>query len=312
MTEELTLPVERSAVTVLGLGSMGTALARALLERGHRLTVWNRSADRASSLLAQGAALAATPAQAVAASPLVIMCVLDYAAADAVLTTSGVASALAGRTLVQLSTGSPEQVCAQQKWVQQCQGRFIAGGIMAYPRAIGRPSCVILYAGDPCFEQHRAALASLGASSQYLGPDPVAAVGAYFTLSSYMIGALGLFFETAALARHYGVGIDRYYLLARLITDEVLDGIADGAQRVASGHFEGRLASIDLTIAGMQEVCDTFRRTGIDAKLTAALVEQLKVANACGDGDKDISRLVEVLWSQRKTVLETHGQECEH
>jgi 3-hydroxyisobutyrate dehydrogenase-like beta-hydroxyacid dehydrogenase len=159
---------------------------------------------------------------------------------------------------------------------------------------------VILYAGDPVFEEHRATLASLGGSLQFLGTDPAAAVGAYFTLSSYMIGALGLFFETAAIARHYGVSIDVYYLLARLITDEVIEGIRDGAQRVAAGDFDGKLASIDLTVAGMQEVCNTFKQTGIPARMTEALLEQLKVASAQGDGDKDIAHLVQTLWRQRR------------
>ena len=291
---------QESAVTVLGLGSMGSAQTRALLKRGHAVTVWNRTADKAAPLVSEGAKLARSPAEAVAASPLVIMCVLDYATANGILAQPGVAAAVSGRTLVQLSTGIPEQVYAQQTWVREHGGRFVAGGIMAYPRSIGRPNCVILYAGDPVFEEHRATLASLGGSLQFLGTDPAAAVGAYFTLSSYMIGALGLFFETAAIARHYGVSIDVYYLLARLITDEVIEGIRDGAQRVAAGDFDGKLASIDLTVAGMQEVCNTFKQTGIPARMTEALLEQLKVASAQGDGDKDIAHLVQTLWRQRR------------
>ena len=85
-----------SAVSVIGLGSMGTALAQALLGRGHKVTVWNRSSQRAGPLLAAGATLARTAAEAVLASPLVIMCVLDYGAAAEILAHPGVAAALAG------------------------------------------------------------------------------------------------------------------------------------------------------------------------------------------------------------------------
>jgi len=279
---------------------MGTAQAQALLGRGHKVTVWNRSSERAAPLVAAGATLARTAAEAVAASPLVIMCVLDYAAADGILAQPGVAATLAGKTFVQLSTGVPAQVLAQQAQVRAHGGHFIAGGIMAYPRSIGRPNCVILYAGDPSFETHRETLLALAGSSQYLGADPAAAVGAYFALSSYMIGALGLFFESAALARNYGVSIDTYYLLARLVTDEVLEGLRDGAYRVASGKFDGKLASIDLTIAGMQEVCNAFNETGMPIKMTEALVESLKIASADGAGDSDIARLIETIWSHRK------------
>ena len=290
-----------SSVTVIGLGSMGSAQARALIRRGHRVTVWNRTSECAAALVSEGATLARTPAEAVAASPLVIMCVLDYAAADAILAEPGVAGALSGRTLVQLSTGVPTQVYAQQAKVRENGGHFLAGGILAYPRSIGRPNCLIVYAGDPIFEQHRATLLSLAGSSQYLGTDPAAAIGAYFALSSYMISTLALFFETAAVSRHYGISIDTYYSLARIITDEIIEGIRDGAHRVATGDFDGKLASIDLTIAGMEEVCKTFRQTGMPVKMTEALVDGLKIASTDGAGNDDISRLTETIWSHRRT-----------
>jgi 3-hydroxyisobutyrate dehydrogenase-like beta-hydroxyacid dehydrogenase len=280
---------------------MGTALAGALLTRGHRVIVWNRTSEKAASLVASGATLATSLEEAVAASSLVIMCVLDYSVANIILAEPGVADAVRGKVFVQLSAGVPEQVYGQQNWIREHSGQFIAGGIIAYPRNIGKASAVIVYAGDTAaFEEHCRTLSVLAGSQQWLGSDPGVAMGAHFALSSYLIGALGLFFETASVARYYGLPMDVYYLLVRLITDEVIEGIRDGAHRVSTGNFDGRLASIDLTAAGMQEVCSSFARTGIPAKMTEALVAQLKLASAQGDGDKDISRLVETLWSQRE------------
>lgn len=89
-----------NSVTVLGLGSMGFAIARLFLERGRRVTVWNRSTGKADALVAQGATLAATAAGAIHASKLVVMCVYDYAAAKAILQSPGVARALDGKILV--------------------------------------------------------------------------------------------------------------------------------------------------------------------------------------------------------------------
>ena len=292
---------QRTAVTAIGLGSMGTALARALLGRKIPLTVWNRSSEKSAVLKGEGAHVASTPLEAVAASPLVLMCVYDYVAADAILAEPGVAEKLRDKTLVQLSTGSLEQVKAQQAWAHEHGISFISGGIIAYPPSVGRPNCVIVFAGDESFHTHRATLASLAGSLQYLGSDPAATVGAYFALSSYMIGSLGLFFESSAFARHYGVSIDTYYLLARLVTDEVVEGMRDGTHRIGVGNFDGKLASIDLTIAGMQEVCNTFAQTGMPPTMTESLVNQLKFASAQGDGNKDISRLVESLWGVRKS-----------
>src|ERR1700754_1265589 len=58
------------AVTVLGLGAMGSALARAFIAAGHPTTVWNRAPEKAAALVAAGAARADTAATAVAARPL--------------------------------------------------------------------------------------------------------------------------------------------------------------------------------------------------------------------------------------------------
>ncbi|MFD0493920.1 NAD(P)-binding domain-containing protein [Streptomyces rhizosphaericus] len=81
--------MSESPVTVLGLGDMGTALARALLRAGHRTTVWNRTAAKAEALAAEGALTAATVGEAVAASPLVVVCLLDYDSVRQVLAPSG-------------------------------------------------------------------------------------------------------------------------------------------------------------------------------------------------------------------------------
>ena len=61
-------------ITVVGLGAMGSALARAQLRAGHKVTVWNRDPHKAEPLAAEGAIAAASCAEAIAASPVVIVC----------------------------------------------------------------------------------------------------------------------------------------------------------------------------------------------------------------------------------------------
>jgi 3-hydroxyisobutyrate dehydrogenase len=70
--------------TVLGLGAMGSRMARRLLDAGHRVTVWNRTAAATAPLAAAGAHVAATPRAAVAGSEFVISMVRDDAASQAV------------------------------------------------------------------------------------------------------------------------------------------------------------------------------------------------------------------------------------
>jgi len=281
---------------------MGSALAIALLDRGHRVIVWNRTSERAAPLLKKGATLALSPAAAVAGSPLVIMCVLDYKAANAILDSPGVAQGFLQKTLVQLSSGALDEVHDQKHLVEKHSGHFIAGGILAFPRNIGRPNTLIVYSGDAqAFEQHQSTLAGLSGSSQYLGADIGTAIGAYFTLATYIMGVQSVFFETAVLARQYGVSMNSYYPLVRLVTDHVDETIRDGAHRVQTGQFDDSQASIGLWLAYMQDVAKTFDRTGIPAKMTKAIVEQLKLGMTRGDGDQDVAGITESLWACRNT-----------
>jgi 3-hydroxyisobutyrate dehydrogenase-like beta-hydroxyacid dehydrogenase len=69
----------------LGLGKMGSGIAANLVRAGHEVTVWNRSAQKAQQLVAQGAVLANTPKAAASGRALVMSMLGDDAALDQVL-----------------------------------------------------------------------------------------------------------------------------------------------------------------------------------------------------------------------------------
>lgn len=140
---------------------MGTALAGALLAAGHPTTVWNRSAGKADALVAKGATRAESPAEAITASQLVIVCLLDHRSVHQVFDAH--ASALQGRVLVNLTTGTPAQARELAEWAAQRGADFVAGGIMAIPPMIATPDAFVLYSGSQsAFETHRGVLDSLG------------------------------------------------------------------------------------------------------------------------------------------------------
>ena len=111
-------------VTVIGLGNTGRQLARVLLEKGKTVTVWNRSSQRSAEFRELGAAVAPSPAEAMAASPLTVLCVIDYEAAGDILAQPGVIEALRGRTLAQLRADHDEQVRSQYLTVKRAEGRI--------------------------------------------------------------------------------------------------------------------------------------------------------------------------------------------
>jgi 3-hydroxyisobutyrate dehydrogenase len=96
-------------VGIAGTGKMGSAMTRRLLSLGHRVTVWNRTRQRAEPLLALGAQWAATPAALGGATDVVISIVTDAAALDAVY--FGAAGLISGevkdRLFIEMSTVPP-------------------------------------------------------------------------------------------------------------------------------------------------------------------------------------------------------------
>ena len=96
-----------SEVTVIGLGNMGSALAQVFLENGCKVTVWNRSPEKAALLVEKGALLAPDAATAVADSSVVVMCVTNPSAAQQIV--HATASSFLGKLLVQFTTSMPQE-----------------------------------------------------------------------------------------------------------------------------------------------------------------------------------------------------------
>ena len=101
-------------VGIAGVGKMGAAIALRLMEVGHKVTVWNRSADKTKPLADAGAAVAATPAELAAKSEAIITILTDAPAIDAVFSgPSGLLSGnVTGKLFIDMSTVQPAEVAA--------------------------------------------------------------------------------------------------------------------------------------------------------------------------------------------------------
>lgn len=135
-------------VTCVGLGLMGSALARALLAAGHRVTVWNRSPGKAEALVGLGAREGRSFTEALTASPVLLICIDNYASTRALLESEGMGDHLVGRTIVSVTTGTPREAEALSAWVGERGGHYLDGAILCGPTEIGSKSGEILVSGD--------------------------------------------------------------------------------------------------------------------------------------------------------------------
>lgn len=181
--------------TFLGLGEMGSALAGASLATGRPVTVWNRTPHRAAALSERGATVARTVDEAVAAGHVIVACLLDHRSVHEVLDPH--ASRLADRTLVNVTTTTPNQARELAEWSAGNGIRYLDGGIMAVPAMIGGSGSSIFYSGsESVFEEQRPLLEEWGEAG-FFGTDAGRAslydlailAGMYTMFAGFMHGA---------------------------------------------------------------------------------------------------------------------------
>ncbi|MET9147826.1 NAD(P)-binding domain-containing protein [Streptomyces sp. NPDC004042] len=284
------------AVTVLGLGPMGRSLAGAFLDAGVRTTVWNRTPGRDRELVARGASGARTTREAVAASPLTVVCVVNYDAVDAVLRDPEVTDALKGRTVANLSADTPDRARATAGWAAGHGVRYLDGAIMTPTPTIGTPAAVFLHSGpEELYRAHRPVLAALGGTHTHLGEEIGRAAAYDIALLDLFWTAVAGYTHALALARAEGVGARELAPFAAGIGAILPPIFEQAAQEVDSGHFSELGNPLTSAASSMAHIVHTSEGHGIDAGVMRAAEGWARRAIGQGHGGDGLARIAELL-----------------
>lgn len=279
-------------VTVLGLGLMGQALAGAFLRDGHPTTVWNRTAAKADALVAQGARLAGSARDAVAAGPLVVVCVTDYEAVHELLDPLG--EALEGRVLVNLTSGTSRAARETAEWAARQGAAYLDGAIMAVPEAVGTADAVIACSGPrPAFDQHEPALRSLGTGTTYLGDDPGLSSLYETAVTGLMWSILNGFLQGAALVGTAGVEAAAFVPFARRAAGMVADWLPGYGRQIDEGTYPALDATIDIHRTAMKHLVHESEFLGVNADLPRFVKALADRAVADGHGGSGYAAMIE-------------------
>ncbi|RRH92592.1 NAD(P)-dependent oxidoreductase [Variovorax beijingensis] len=285
-------------ITVLGLGSMGQTLARLFLDKGYTVTVWNRTAGKADALAARGALAAGSAAEAVRASPVAVMCVYDYRAADAILAMEGVAAALDGRLLVQLTTGSPQDARDAEAWAHRQGASYLEGAIQAAPDQMGQPDTPILVSGaEVVFRAAEPLLGVLGGGIVYLGGKASAAAAMDLATLSTIYGTLLGFLHGARVAEHEGFDVAEYGRIVAGIMPTFAGFLQHEGGVIQSGDFAISQSPMRISIEATQRILQTAQQAGISTEFPAFAAGLFKRADAAGLGGEEVAALIKLLRS---------------
>ncbi|MFE5855421.1 NAD(P)-dependent oxidoreductase [Streptomyces sp. NPDC056500] len=282
-------PSQSASVSVLGLGMMGTALAAAFLRAGHRVTVWNRTAAKSGPLVAQGALPADSPAAAIAASDLIVLCLLTNDQVQEVL--DGVGAGIEGRTIVNLTNGTPASARELSAQVEQRGAAFLDGGIMAVPQMISGPHAYVFYSGDErAFATHRPTLAALG-DTRYVGTDPGLAALYDIALLTGMYGMIVGVMQAFALARTENIpAVELSELLVPWI-GAMLASVPEEAEAIDADRHLTDVSSLTVNHAAIPNFLSAFRDQGVHPMFLEPLQEVLDQGLKAGHGADGLSRL---------------------
>jgi 3-hydroxyisobutyrate dehydrogenase-like beta-hydroxyacid dehydrogenase len=272
-------------VAVVGLGGMGSRIARRLVDAGHELTVWNRTAAKAEAL---GVAVATTPAEAARRVEVVITMVTDPQALQAVTEGPEGVSAGAGAetTVIEMSTVGPAAI---ERLASVLSAGLLDAPVLGSLSEAEAGTLSIFVGGEPeLFERWRDFLALLG-KPIHVGPSGSGAA-AKLVANTTLFGVIGALGEALALAE--GVGLSRESAFEVLATTPLAAQAERRRPALESGEFPPRFP---LRLA--RKDADLIAELGLDLRLAEAARSWLAEA---GDGNQDYSAvLLRILGTRR-------------
>jgi 3-hydroxyisobutyrate dehydrogenase-like beta-hydroxyacid dehydrogenase len=284
-----------SRVSVLGLGLMGSALAEALLNAGHAVTVWNRTPGKASPLTEKGARDAASAAEAIDASDITLLCVTNHAAAMDILGTIPEGALDAGKCLVQLSTMTPDQSSELARLTARHRLDCLEGSILGTTSSVTGGTATIIVSGPrEVFETSAAVLQAFG-DANYLSSEAGAACSFDKVWFAYAYGLHAAFFQGAALAHAKGFALDAFFDTVKARTPLMVEQCMAFGEKIAARDHPATMGRLDVWAEPFNETLAMCRALGVHDGLPAAIMENFRRASAAGRGDQELSAIFETL-----------------
>jgi 3-hydroxyisobutyrate dehydrogenase-like beta-hydroxyacid dehydrogenase len=283
-------------VSVIGTGRMGSALATALFKAGFTTTVWNRTPAKTEPLAQLGLRVAHELKEALASADVVIVNVSDYRATFELLKDSRVASALAGKTMVQLTTGTPQEARQMASWAMQNKTGYLDGAIMSYPSGIGTPESTTFYSGsEAIFERLKPLLLALGGNPVFAGAEVGHASALDIAGLNFVTGATLGFLQGYIVCEAEGLPAEVFTGAVKDLMP-ALQGMLDQiSARLQNKDYVGNESTIESWRGAPRGLLEWSKDRGMDSGIARAHLELMGKAIKAGQGQADFAYLYEVL-----------------
>ena len=282
-------------VSVIGLGSMGSGIARAFLESGCRVSVWNRSREKVEALVSSGAIACDGPREALDANTHVVVCLSTYSAWQKIIEEHDLAAHFKDTCIIQLTTGTIEDVEGHASLIKEHGGRLADGAVLCYPSQLGTEDGSLLMSGAAeVLEECDPLLRVLAPTWTNLGEDIRQPAVLSRALISGMVTSLVGLINGVAICQAGGVSLDLFKQLFEGSNTIIKNEQARLINVIRDGLTEETEASISAWGEGHQAVLSVAETLKTDLLLQDAVQAVFQEGHRMGLSDHDLSALVNV------------------
>ncbi len=283
-------------VAVLGMGIMGSAIARNLLRAVLGVTVWNRTREKAEALASDGAEVADTPGGAAAGADVVLTMLTDWEAVEAAMAgPDGALGAMSGNAIwVQMSTIGIAGTERAARLAHDAGVTLVDAPVSGTKEPAEQGKLIVLASGpesaldicEPVFE-------AIGQKTVRVGAEPGRGSAFKLVLNAWLVELVESLAETIAFAQALGFEPE---LFLETIAGGALDSpyAQSKGKEMARGEFPTsfplRHAHKDASLVAQEA-----EQRGLDVPAIRAALAQLDRALEAGLGDQDVAAVYEAL-----------------
>ena len=279
----------------IGLGTMGEAMALALVKAGTPLLVWNRTRAKAEILAAAGADVAQDAADVFAHSATVFLMLVDGGAIDAVLDRGGGAFAarVTGHTIVHMGTTSPAYSRELEVDIRSVGGYYVEAPVSGSRKPAEAGQLVAMLAGDAgAVANVRPLLTPMCRETMMCGPVPNALL-MKLSVNLYLISLVTGLAEAVHFAERHGLDLNQFVAVLNA------GPMASDVSRVKAPKLVGREFAVQATISNVLEnnrlIAEAAREEGIASPLLDVCHALYSETCALGFGDADMAAVLKAI-----------------
>jgi 3-hydroxyisobutyrate dehydrogenase-like beta-hydroxyacid dehydrogenase len=284
-------------ISVIGLGQMGKKIAEMFVQKDYDVTVWNRTEAKAKEVTA--AKIAKRVEDALAQSTVSIICVYDNRAVLEILTGVKDRKVFSGKTIINFTTGSPEEVRKLESELAGLGVTYLNGAIQVAPDQMGLPDTTILMGGNrAAFDSCKEILDVLGGNIKFLGDHASASPAMDMATLSWVYGSFVGLMYGVALCQSEGINLKDYSTIIGEIAPGFLEFYKHEINMIREGNFNITQSPLSIRIGASQRIADTIKAMGSDTSFTDVIASLLLKAKDKGYEQEEVAALIKVIRDQ--------------